>query len=267
MKLSGKHSLYLLTLLLVSCKTSGDLKGGKSTQNALDPTGIKTLEGPPADSVEGTSGEDAPAASGDGLRRQLVVAQGEVENLRHLLDGERQAWQVRFSSLEDENRKLTEALNAAPLSKAAVASSGAVQNDTVELLWKQVVSGISKKADNEAFGAAKSIVDSYPKSKRLWGATLAAGMLEYRLGNFKEAAIHFNNAIDMTGKRSVGVSLPWYFQGLVFMQLKKKEDASLFLGELQRKYPGSLVARKARSLKKAPADLFADVPNWLDFTN
>jgi TolA-binding protein len=260
-----KYFAFIALLFLAGCKTSGQLRGSgsSSSQNALDPTGIKTLDAPPGlDGVEEAFSGESPEA----LRRQLVVTQGELENLRYTLDQERETSRRRIALLEEENRKLTAALSAIPQKTSTHMSSGDAPKDTVELLWKQVVEGVKSRSYSEALVAAKSIVDTYPKSKRLWGATLVAGMLEYQMKNYKEAAIHFNNAIDMTAKRTNGVSLPWYFQGLTFMRLNKKEDAALFLGELQRKYPTSQMARKAKGLKAAPDDLFADVPNWLDFT-
>lgn len=258
-----KSSLILILLLVISCKTSGDLKVDKPE---VDPMGIKTLDSPIL-AVPNDEMDSAPSGSIETLKRNLVVTQGELENLRYQMDFEKEASRARIAALEEENRKLTEALSASPAARNPVvaANSGEAQA-AIELLWKQVVDGVKSGDQASALGAAKSIINNYPQSKRIWSASLVAGMLEYNAKNYKEAAIYFNSGIDMTAKRSVGVSLPWYFQGLSFMQLNKKEDAALFLGELQRKYPQSVAARKAKNLKTPPADLFKDVPNWLDFT-
>jgi TolA-binding protein len=269
-----KYVFLFLSFLLVGCKTSGDLREGRGVQENVDPVGIRTLDAPPSLQKSDDVIASSQPQSVDSLQRQLVVLQGDSENLRYQLEQEREMWRIRFEELEKENKKLSETLaqRAAPVApapaKPAASSSG--NQDLAEVLWKQAVEAVNKKADAEALVSLKSIIENYPKSRRLWGATLTAGMVEYRLKNFRAAAIHFNNAIDMTAKRSVGVSLPWYFQGLTFLQMKQKADATLFLEELDRKYPRSQANQKAKAILadksgRLPADPFSDFSNWLDF--
>jgi len=177
-------------------------------------------------------------------------------------------------SIREENERLKEALNQLQQGAQVPAAAKISKNsgNVVESLWQQGVSLIKSGKDGEALVAMNTIIDSYPKSKRVWGATITSGMIQYRMKKYKEAALRFNEAIDLTAKRSRGVSLPWYFQGMTFYQLGKKEDAELFWGELDRKYPGSLVNKKLAAMKKRktmrlPSDPFEDVPNWEDFTN
>ncbi|MEO5667397.1 MAG: hypothetical protein ABIR96_04995 [Bdellovibrionota bacterium] len=264
--------LLLLMTSLSACKTSGDVKGGKDPRINTDPTGIQTLDAAPSkggtpDAIA-TSTANKSAAE---LERQLEVTQGELENLRFQIEKERQEWQLRNVENETEKKKLQEALSnrAQPAAPGVAEKSGDSDKGTAEALWKQSVESIEKKADAEALVSLKSILSNYPKSKHVWGATLTSGMVEYRMKNYKGAAIHFNQAIDLSSKRSVGPSLAWYFQGLSFHKLGKKEDASLFFGELDRRFNKTPINAKARKIvagrAKAPSDLFADIPNWLDF--
>jgi TolA-binding protein len=268
---SNKSMLALLFLTLTSCKTSGDLKTGKDPRVNDDPSGVRTLDAPPSPGEIATRSEAPPATqkSAEVLERELEVTQGELENLRHQIEKERQEWQLRQAEIEAEKKKLEEALVSRPAQSAPVAASGDGDKNTVEALWRQGIESAQKKNDAEALVSLKSLLANYPKSKHVWGATLTAGMLEYRLKNYKVAAIYFNQAIDMTAKRSVGPSLAWYFQGLSFYKMNKKEDAALFFGELDRRFAKTPVNAKARRIlagkAKAPNDLFADIPNWLDF--
>jgi TolA-binding protein len=261
-------SLGLTFLALGACRTSRDLHEGRAGSRNTDPTGIKTLDAPPAESVFQSSGGVAIPES---VQRQLVSAQGELEDLKFQRDLERREWQEKLEKLENENKKLHEALALREEAPPPAPTRPEGGTNTAELLWKQGVDAIQKKNDAAALVAFKSILSNYPKSKRVWGATLCAGMLEYRLKNYTGAAIHFNEAIDLSAKRSVGPSLPWYFQGLSFLKIGKKEDASLFFDELNRRFPRAVVNQKARAVlsgkARLPDDLFADVPNWLDFVS
>lgn len=266
-----KLFFFILLAGVGACKTSGDIRvSGKDSNLPLDPTGIRTLDGPPSE-VEGASvrREAVQPMSAEALERQLEVTRGELEELRVQIEKERQEWQLRNTENEAERKKLQEALaqRGGPTATVPEATSG--DKNTATVLWKQGIEFVQKKQDNEALISLKSLLANYPKSEHIWGANLVAGMVEYRLTNYKAAAIHFNQAIDMSAKRSVGPSLAWYFQGLAFLKMKKKEDASLFLGELDRRFNKTAVNAKAKRIlagtKKAPADLFVDVPNWLDF--
>jgi|GEM_PF-1204951 len=269
-----KKSVLALVFLvgLAACKTSGDLRVGKDPRVNDDPTGIQTLDGPPTpDAVTSGNASKAAKLSQQDLERQLEILQGELENQRFQIEKERQEWQLRNIENEAEKKKLQEALQARAQPVAAPPSAANSESDknTAELLWNQGVDSVKKNADAEALVSLKSLLANYPKSKRVWGANLTAGMLEYRMKNYKGAAIHFNQAIDMSAKRSVGPSLAWYFQGLSFLKMNKKEDASLFFSELERRFaktPANAKAKKILAGKaKAPNDLFVDTPNWLDF--
>ncbi len=268
---SNQRLIALLLVALASCKTSGDIKTGKDPRVSDDPSGVRTLDAPPTPGETSTHSETPPAAqkSAEVLERELEVSQGELENLRHQLERERQEWQLRQTEIEAEKKKLEEALVSRPAQAAPVVSSSEGDKNTVEALWRQGLESAQKKNDAEALVSLKSLLSNYPKSKHVWGATLTAGMLEYRMKNYKVAAIYFNQAIDLSAKRSVGPSLSWYFQGLSFYKMNKKEDASLFFGELDRRFTKTSVNAKARKIlagkAKAPNDLFADIPNWLDF--
>jgi len=268
---SNQRFVALLFVALSACKTSGDLKSGNDPRVNDDPSGVRTLDAPPGPGEVATRSEQAPTTqkSAEVLERELEVTQGELENLRHQIERERQEWQLKQSEIEAEKKKLEDALVSRPAQAAPVASSQEGDKNTVEALWRQGLESAQKKNDAEALVSLRSLLSNYPKSKHVWGATLTAGMLEYRLKNYKVAAIYFNQAIDMTSKRSVGPSLAWYFQGLAFYKMNKKEDASLFFGELDRRFAKTPVNAKARKIlagkAKAPNDLFADIPNWLDF--
>ncbi len=256
--------VVFLSFVLGGCKTSGDIRQGRDPRLA-DPTGIKTLDGPPGDEAD-----SAPLP--EAAQRQLVAVQGELEDLKFQVERERQEWREKHERLEAENKKLQEALDlraSAPEPAAPGAAAETVDKNSAEGLWKLGVAAVQKKADAEALSTFKALLANYPKSKRVWGATLAAGMLEYRAKNYKGAAIYFNQAIDLSAKRSSGPSLAWYFQGLAILKMGKKEDASLFFDELNRRFPRTAVNQKARAIvsgkAKAPNDLFADVPNWLEF--
>ena len=268
----NKKLLFLFLLVgVASCKTSGDVRTkGKDSNLPLDPSGVKTLEGPPSE-VEGATVRREPVQqmSAEALERQLEVTRGELEELRVQIEKERQEWQLRNVENETERKKLQDALAQRSVPSASAPEPSSSDKNTATILWKQGIEFVQKKQDNEALVSLKSLLSNYPKSNHVWGANLVAGMIEYRLTNFKAAAIHFNQAIDMGAKRSVGPSLAWYFQGLAFLRMKKKEDASLFLGELDRRFPKTLVNTKAKKIlagkAKAPSDLFVDIPNWLDF--
>ncbi len=264
---------FLILLVLTSCKTSRDIKDDRPTSSALDSSGIKTLDAPPASELGG--GTPAQRASVEELQMKLAVSHGEVENLRYQLQQQSLKEQESLKDIKAENERLKEALNtlqsraAVPAVASPTASSG---GNVVDSLWAQGISLIKQGKDGAALVAMTTILDSYPKSNHVWGATLTSGMIQYRMKKFKGAALRFNEAIDLSAKRSRGVSLPWYFQGLTFYQLGKKEDAELFWDELNRKYPGSLVNKKLQALKKRgkfklPDDPFEDIPTWEAFVD
>ena len=261
-----------LVIGLGACKTSGDVRVGKGARTDVDASGIKTLDAPPASASPAPNAEPSTTsgrASAEALERQLEITKGELENLRFQIEQERQQWQLRDVENEAEKKKMQEALARVQQAPTSTSSPAGADKNTPDLLFKQGIELAQKKSDPEALTSMKSLLSNYPKSKHTWGANLVAGMLEYRLKNFKGAAIHFNQAIDMSAKRTLGPSLAWYFQGLCFLKMDKKEDAALFLGELDRRFTRTEVNKKAKKIlagkTKAPSDLFVDVPNWLDF--
>jgi TolA-binding protein len=234
----------------------------------LDDDGIKTLEAPPSLISEESS---TPVERVDDLQRQLVVARGEVENLRYQLQQSALKQSEEMEALRAENEKLKEALNELGKKKAQqpkaqkLTATGGSSVDAQ--LWNQTKESIASGNYKEAYVTASSIRETYSKSKYFWGATLVSGMILYQNEQYKEAALIFDEAIDLASRRKRGVSLPWYFQGLNFHQLGKAEDAQLFWDELTRRYPRATVSRNLANLKKkkpfqAPKDLFKHLPNW-----
>lgn len=259
--------LASLLAMLASCKTSGDLKSGDDSRGAVDASGVRTLDAPPSSGVGEIAVSNEPA-SGESVQRQLITTQAELEELRMQIERERAEWSARQLAAEENNRKLQEALAQRTVAPAPVPVASEDKN-TPDLLWNQALEAVQKKNDEEALVALKTLLSTYPKSKRTWGGTIVSGMVEYRMKNYNGAAIHFNQAIDLASKRAVGPSLPWYFQGMAFLKLKKKDDATLFLGELDRRFPKTPANAKAKAVQsgknRVPNDLFADMPNWLDF--
>ena len=278
---------FLPLIILVSlgaCKTSRDIQKDKTTNNAIESSGVKTLDAPPEEAAPaagisqgytGTGTRTPRKFSNEDLQMKLAVALGEIENLRFQVQQNAISQTEASKSLVEENQRLKDALNelqrkaALPI-VASKSSSKGKKGRVVDSLWGQGVSMIKQGKYQEALVAMTTILESYPKSNRVWGATLTSGMIQYGLKNYKEAALRFNEAIDLAAKRSRGVSLPWYFQGNTFYKMGKNDDAELFWGELARKYPKSLVNRKLVALKsrkkmRVSSDLFKDVPKWENF--
>ena len=95
---------------------------------------------------------------------------------------------------------------------------------------------------------------------------MGAGFARYRLKEYKEAAVIFNQAIDRYAKRPE-LSLAWFGGGSALAALGQKEDSRLFFQEVVNRYPKSLEAGNARLIlarkKKVPLDLAAAFPKWV----
>lgn len=294
-----KHFLVLLSLsafFLSACKTSKDIKadqdsaGTPDSMNELggvvDSAGVRTLDAPPVAVVAQNAAQSDSQSNSQPeqvaqvvrpvnrveVDQDLMIARGEIENLQYQLQQRDLQHAEEMKNLQEENERLKEALNTLGQQKQAApkvvttSSKGGMD----EQLWNKAREAIKAKNYDTALTAVVSIRQTYKKSKYFWGATLANGMLLYEAGQLKEAALIFDEAIDLASRRKRGVSLPWYFQGLTFYRLGQKQDAELFWDELTRRYPRANVSLKLAALKKkgnftAPKNPFTHLPNWETF--
>lgn len=283
-----KHTicLFLLSLLTLSaCKTSKDIKEDRDSSAApesmndlggvVDSAGVRTLDAPPEVIVTEQAVSDkqaaAPARPVDKIQinQDLMIARGEIENLQFQIQQRELQHAEELKKIQEENERLKEALNTLGQKKEAAApvAQTSSKGGMDEQLWNKARAAIEEKNYDTATTAVLSIRQTYKSSKYFWGATLAYGMLLYEASKLKEAALIFDEAIDLSSRRKRGVSLPWYFQGLTFYRLGQKQDAELFWEELTRRYPKANVSVKLASLKKkkdfqAPKNPFTHLPNW-----
>lgn len=249
--------LLLLSSALISCRTSKDVSSGHDESN--DP--VKTVDNPELNSTP----------SGDGLQRELAIAQGELEDLRNAAQRERESLNARIATLEQENQRLSTELAQAKAPPAAPAPE--VEEESVvdakklsaEKLWESIRRELRSGEMKDAAAHLEIFAKRFANGPRGLSATLLLGMVQYRLQNYKDAAFTFNQAIDKYPKKS-DLSMAWLGQGAAFLHMGQREDSLLFFEEVMRLYPKSAEAREAKVLikkkSKAPADLFAVFSVW-----
>lgn len=247
----------LMIVSLASCVTSSQL-AQKDTY--VDPTNVRTVDAP------------AASANNDAISRELDIVRGQLEDAQH---------QVQL--LETENRRLGEELAkakapppAAPAASAgvppALGSDGPAagsQKTGAPLLWELAQKDLADGRSKEALGAFQEILSSYPKDARVLHSSLAAAMLQYRLENYKDAALAFNQFIDKNPRRTEA-AIAWFGQGAAFNRMGQREDAKLFYEETVKRFPKSEAAAEAkrfmgrRGTAGAPKDLFSVFPKWAE---
>lgn len=247
----------VLSLVLISCRTSKDVSGGHDESN--DP--VKTVENPELNTVP----------SAEGLQRELAIAQGELEDLRNAAQREREALNARIATLEQENQRLTGELQvakappAAPIPEPEEESSADAKKLSADKLWESIRRELRSGEMKEAAAHLEIFTKKFANGPRGLTATLLLGLVQYRLQDYKAAAFTFNQAIDKYPKKS-DLSMAWLGQGAAFLHMGQREDSQLFFEEVIRLYPKSPEAREAKVLikkkSKAPADLFAVFSVW-----
>lgn len=246
----------LLTLgTLTACKTSRDMVRGDREDD--DP--IKTVENP---AVKNTGPSAAYSESTEELKRELAITQGDLESLRAQSLRDKEDLNKRIADLELEKQKLADENQKL---KGTPVQDEETEKQSAESLWMDARKDLREGKIETGERNLRVLIKDYPKDKNVYPAMLLLGMAQYRLGQFKEAALTFNQSIDRFPKKP-DITLAWFGQGAAFVQLKQGEDAKLFFEECIRRNPKSLEAREARKLMKkrakAPADLFALFANF-----
>jgi len=249
--------------VLPACKTTRELHG--QTRDDSDPTNVVTeTEQAPA-AVPG-----ATAGRLDDVQRELTVTQGELENVRVLSQREKEALNARITGLEAENAVLKADLEKLKNPAQSVEPAPEVHKKTAATLWESARRGLKEGKVQDSLAPLLDLAKRFPKDARAPVALVLAGMAHYRLGEPKDAAVVFNQAIDKFPKRKE-TGLAWFGQAASLGKMGNDEDARLFFEEVLKRYPKSTEAREARRLlgkKKAkmPADLFAVFSPWVSAT-
>jgi tol-pal system protein YbgF len=278
---------------LGACRTSGDIATGRDDRY-VDPTNVQTIDTPPS----ATAGMAPVPGSPDQLQAELAVARGDLENVKYASAQEEAQLRARIAELEAANQRLIQENSqlhggapAEPNAAASNAASTGVMSPVVTpapgsasthqkpievhgampeksgapLLWELAQSDLKAGRYEKALSPLGELAKTYPKDPLALYALLGAGMAQYHLKQYSDAAVTFNQVIDkFPKKKETGIA--WFGQGAAFVALKQNDDAKVLLQEVARRYPNSTEASAAKRMlkhkEKAPSDLFAIFPSW-----
>lgn len=257
-------SKWVFLLSLGGCKTSQEV--ARNRQVYQDPTQVKTV---------GDIDSEAPVVTQ--LRRDLDVTRGEIENLQFQHQKEIEGLQLQIQNLNSEKEKLVAELTKVSSSSTSVSSSSpqsvssshepisSSESTGAESLWALAMSDLNALNYESSLKLFEDFGRLYSKNSRAPYSVLAVGLIKYKLGHFREAALSFNQVIDMAPKQNFS-ALAWLGQGASFGQLKQNEDAKLFLNEVKIRFPKSAEAILAdqilKKTRKIPEDLMTRFPAW-----
>lgn len=264
------NASYLLAffffVLLGSCTTSLKIRENKGSESS---DSVKTLKAPPSQATITPVDVDSEKFNDENTQRKFDQIKGELESTRFQAEQREKELSNRISALELENTKLkadlVEMAKGAPEKNE---NAGKSADETSKLLWNSAITALQTNDKARALDSFKSLVSSYPKSEFAHSSHVGIGMIHYGNQNYKEAALHFNTAIEKFPKKRNGVSIVEFGVAASVHQLGNRDDAKLFFEELLRKYPKSSGANQAKAIlakkTKVPEDLFKSFPNWLD---
>jgi tol-pal system protein YbgF len=277
---------------LNACRTSGDIASGRDDRY-VDPTNVQTIDTPPSAAPGAATAQTSP----EQLQTELAVARGDLENAKYASTQEETQLRARIAELEGENQRLNQELHGgAPtdgsstpntaastgvMSPVVTPAPGATSSSTRQkpievhgampeksgapLLWELAQNDLKAGRYDKALSPLSELAKTYPKDPLALYALLGAGMAQYRLKQYSDAAVTFNQVIDkFPKKKETGIA--WFGQGAAFVALKQSDDAKVLLEEVARRYPNSTEANAAKRMlkhkEKAPSDLFAIFPTW-----
>jgi len=132
-------------------------------------------------------------------------------------------------------------------------------------LWDLAMKDLRDNKLNEALINFEELARSYPKDTRHFHALIGAGYIHYKLKQYKEAAVVFNQAIDKHTKHA-SLGQAWFGGGASLAQMGQLEDSKLFFSEVVKRFPKSPEASVAKAImakkRKVPADLLVLFPAW-----
>ncbi len=261
---SRKTFVTFSLFALAACRTSRDIQVDRIESE--EPTATRTIENPSL----GNAGSSAHNTAIENLQRELAVAQGDLENERNNSQKERESLNSRLSALEEENKRLSgeiEKMKGDATASAAAATEEEPESKKIspEKLWEQARRLLREGEMKLALEPLETLRRRFPKDANVYRSLLLTAMAQYRIQNFKEAALVFNQAIDKFGSRK-DIGIAWFGQGAAFMRMGHREDSKLFFEEAMKRAPRSLEAHEAKKLlkkkSKAPNDLFAVFSLW-----
>jgi len=253
-----------LTLIMSSCKTSGDLASGRD--QAENPE-IQSIENPALSTQMSTS-------EPQDINKKLSMAEGELETLRAQTENEKEQLRIRISELEKQNQTLQEEMTKntpasviPPQNQQAGAkdpkNTPAVEES--EALWNAALEHHKNAAHDKVLSTLETLFSNHPKNKVQLESLILMGLTQYKTQAYNDAAITFNSVIDKFPKRKE-VALAWFGQACAFAKLKQSDSSQLIFGELLKRYPKSTEAaltKKILSKKdKIPSNLFALSSNY-----
>src|SRR5690606_15323770 len=98
------------------------------------------------------------------------------------------------------------------------------EKNASEKLWTMAMADLQAGRFDAALKLFENFSRLYPKNVRMPYAVLASGLIKYRLTQYREAALYFNQVIDI-GQKKQFTALAWFGQGAAFAMLKQNEDA------------------------------------------
>lgn len=253
-----RTSLFLLIGLVSfsACKTSGDLARNRGSE-FVDPTAVVTADSAGGGQTGGASGDT------EELQRQIEALKGQIEEEKVASQRAQEILSLKVNELQEVNGVLAAQLAAIkagqtpePVAGGADASGASLQG--AEKLWKLAEQDLNQGKHESALKIVSDLVKTYPKDKLVFQALMLKGVLHYKLTQFSDAALAFNQVIDKFPKKKT-LPMAWFGQGAAFAQMKRPEDSKIFFDELIRKFPQSTEAKKAVRIvakkEKVPADL------------
>jgi len=251
-KISSKSLSFFVSLIsvlvLVACKTSGDIRAEKMNQ---DPGEIKTITAPNQQSQQAparaqTQNQQSQVQNvNEDLARQIEVLKGEVQEKEYLANQQKTQYEARIQALEQDKARLNEEMqilkgNAPP----AAMEAG-------DLLWQSAQKNLMNRKYSEAVSNLKDFLESFPKDARAEEALILKGKSEYAAEQFKASLVTFGNYLDKYPKGK-GRPAAWLGQGAALIRLKQKKDAKLFLEQCVSLHPKTKEAKLAKRLLKTP---------------
>lgn len=235
--------------LLGSCKTSSDLARARGRE-FVDPTNVVTSES--------TVNVSQTSAQSEDLERQIEILKGQLEEEKLSAARNQEILNAKIQELQGVNAALVAQLGNVKAPEPSLSGAGETGAQGAEKLWNLAMEDLAQGKFEVALSGVSEIAKTYPKDKLVFDALMMKGLLHYKLTQFNEAALSFNQVIDRFPKRK-SIALAWFGQGASFAQMKRPDDSKIFFEELVRKYPQSPEAKRAEKIltkkEKVPADL------------
>lgn len=243
-KVMNVKLVFLTTLLVAGCKTSGDVRAEKMNK---DPGEIRTLGQPVQQKARETQAPQVQQNQllNEDMARQIEILKGQLQEKDYLHQQEKAQLEARLQVLETEKTKLIEEIQILQGNAPATSAKGG------DLLWETALKDIRNKKYTEASVTLKDFIANFPNDPRVEEAHILKGQAEYASEQFKATMVTFGSYLDKYPKGK-GRAMAWLGQGAALIRMKQKKDSVLFLEQCVSLHPKTKEARLARRLLKTP---------------